>query len=193
MPEATVRLSMEEARSRLRGLPSLIGSPGSARRDWRERLLLALVDEALACVHEAYLVKSRGGTDQAGVSWPPRKDQRMGQTRGAPSARRPRVARTVAPARYLPLGTRPIGVRTGRLVASFEPGNHSDDQIREASGQGADGGSRVPYGPHFARVRPIVPDEFPEPWLERLADRLAREVVALTYEVLGEERQAPTL
>lgn len=169
-----VRLSRDEAHAVIEGLPAQLSGRQNDLADLVRDVLLAVGEEALAVISEAYHLKGLGGTDAAGIRWPPRKNP----------DRKP-VLRTiwgrhVAPARQVQVDPRPIGIRTGRLVTSLEPGSASADQVLEVGPGSVTAGTRVPYANHFAEARPIFPEgEWPQEWLDRLAARLARRLPEL--------------
>lgn len=88
---------------RLRELPALLSGKGGDPSGDVERLLRALGVEALSIVREAFVVKSRGGVDEAGISWPPLSPRTIAYGRRHPglSAKRKAAAKKGRPGRPL--------------------------------------------------------------------------------------------
>lgn len=79
-----------------------------------------------------------------------------------------------------------IGRDTGRLLASLSPG--APDAILDATPGAVRVGTNVTYAAHFHARRPLWPADparFPQAWLDRLADMLARALAQAAARLLG--------
>lgn len=73
MPTETVRFrgTSAEARAMLRELPAVLSGRAPDRYGVADGILLRGAVALLSQIKQAFLVKTRGGTDAAGITWPP--------------------------------------------------------------------------------------------------------------------------
>ena len=85
---ATYTGRREDLVDRLRGLPGMLAGNTPDPDGTVRGLLLALGLQALSLIKTAFIVKSRGGTDEAGIRWKPLDPRYVAYGRGHPG--RPR-------------------------------------------------------------------------------------------------------
>lgn len=71
MVDIAFRGSAEEARKAIKEVIDRLSGKSPDRGGLARSVFLALGFQALSDVSEAFIVKSKGGTDEAGISWPP--------------------------------------------------------------------------------------------------------------------------
>ena len=149
----TTRMSRAKVMAALTALPQEMTGAGSAARDLLTRVGLAM----LRRIHGAFLVKMRGGTDEAGDRWAPLSPVTIAmrlRRRGigspkkrsrakrkvvlsgdiSPAHQRARAIIRSAGARYDKYGRdAEILHDTGRLLLSLTPGSNSAEQVLEVS------------------------------------------------------------
>lgn len=78
-----VRTGAKNLEATLRQLPKLVQSPGMAR-DAMNALKVRVGLQALSFIRQAFIVKAKGGTDEAGERWPPLQRSTIAYSRRHP-------------------------------------------------------------------------------------------------------------
>lgn len=105
MDQTTFHGSRAQLMERLRQLPKLLSGRTIASSDVASQVLGALGLQALSLIKEAYIVKARGGTDEAGISWAPLSPKYVAYSRRHPGLARKRAAAAKAGRARRPLLT----------------------------------------------------------------------------------------
>lgn len=92
MDQARTTTSRERLRELLANLPSLLAgrSTTTAGERIRQAALKAGAVELLSIIQEAFIIKARGGTDEAGITWKPLDPRTVAYHRRHPGLTRPR-------------------------------------------------------------------------------------------------------
>jgi hypothetical protein len=86
----TVRLPLTktQAKAALRQIPAILAGKQPDRTGHAQGILHALGIEALSIVKQAFITKSRGGTDEAGIKWQPLSARYLAYGRRHPGLKR---------------------------------------------------------------------------------------------------------
>lgn len=93
--QRTYRGGRERLLAELRAIPSVLAGKSSDPGGLVATALRVLGIEAMTIIKDAFVVKSRGGTDEAGIAWPPLKPTTIAYGRRHPglAAKRTRAAK----------------------------------------------------------------------------------------------------
>ncbi len=92
MPILYLKATRPEVRAVVRSLPGLLSGQQADATGVVAQVLNAIGLQFLGLVKEAFLTKARGGTDEAGIKWPPLKPATIAYSRrhpGRPTGKRP--------------------------------------------------------------------------------------------------------
>ncbi|MDE2097160.1 MAG: hypothetical protein KGL39_07930 [Patescibacteria group bacterium] len=88
MPEIHSRLDHKQAEAILTTLPALLSGHAPDPTGLVRQLQLALGVQAISLVRQAFVTKSRGGTDEAGITWKPLDQRYVAYGRRHPGLKR---------------------------------------------------------------------------------------------------------
>jgi len=106
MNQATYHGSRASLMEKLRELPALLAGKSADPAKDRDRLMGALGLQALTLIKDAYVTKSRGGTDEAGIHWEPLSPRYVAYGRRHPGLARKRTLAAKAGRARRPLLTK---------------------------------------------------------------------------------------
>lgn len=168
------RLKRSEARRLLAAVPALVSGRTPDPTGLVRSLQLLAGQAALALIKDAFVTKSRGGTDGAGDRWEPLKPATVAHRRQGRGAGAPEILRD-----------------TGVLLNSLSPGVAGN--VLDAKPGEIIVGSNVPYarfhheGTDTIPARRLWPEprRWPAPWWRDIAGEVRDGVVRLAVRLLG--------
>ncbi len=150
----------------VRGITGGLEFINNRRHDLLEILGIRLLSEAV----DAFQEKSRGGTGSDGIKWAPLKPATIARKnrRGKRNAKR----KTTKGGKKRPgAGSSQIGVDTGLMRASGQPGYAGNTQVGSTS---VTVGYAMEYSHWFDETRKLLPEKMPDAWQKALDDSAQR-------------------
>lgn len=178
---ASVRFPMNELVAMVRH------TQGKLQQD-RQNLLKILGVQLLSFAQKDFQAKGRGGAGSDGVRWKPLAKSTIERKlrRGKSNAKR---KKTKSGKRRPGAGSTQIGVDTGLLRASAQPGFTGNDgrggNVFESRGAEVTVGYGRNYARYFDAVRPLMPSRLPQTWQEELDARTETWANKIAKEVFG--------
>lgn len=184
---ATLRMSREDALRMLRSLPATLAGKAADPTGLARGVMLLAAVQASSLVRQAFVVKSRGGTDEAGITWTPLDPKTVARRRSGLRKGQKRKK-----------GTQPPPVEmlrdTGRLLASLTPtqdGPGPGGIVRVERGFVLVGtnvkyAAAQHYGTRHIPARPFWPEpgRWPERWKRAILARIREGVAAAVADLL---------
>lgn len=159
------RLSRIKVAGFFRSLPAILAGRGSDPHGIRNAFQGAFCQSIFQSIHEAFIAKSRGGSDDLGNVWSPLKPKTIARRLSAKMRDR------------YPLSNKLwIMQLSQRLLKSLKPGDvmggrykPPTDQIAKFTGSGVTLGSKVPYAGRQNALRTLVPRRMKR-WVNKATD-----------------------
>ena len=178
---ASVRFPMNELVAMVRH------TQGKLQQD-RQNLLKILGVQILSFSQRDFQTKGRGGTGTDGIRWKPLAKSTIARKlrRGKANAKR---KKTASGKKRPGAGSTQIGVDTGLLRASAQPGFKGNDglggNVFESRGAEVTVGYGRNYARYFDAVRPLMPAALPNSWQKELDQRTEDWANKIAKEVFG--------
>lgn len=174
--------SEESVRDLINRIPKIISGDEPDEHGIRKVYSKVFLQELLSQIHEAYLVKSKGGEDNLGNSWPPIKQStKYGKANKKLLQGISNVLGAEASANKRDL----IMIETGLILRSLTPSKsgYRKYQIAKYENGKFTVGTEVEYAKYHENSRPVIPHNI-EPWVEQASNKAMEAVVEHLEKIL---------
>lgn len=173
MPDASLKLSRQQAAAALAPLPAILAGRVPDPTGLAGPLRLRLGMMALSFIKADFVLKSQGQAGESTPAWKPLAPSTAARRRKGRGTGAPEILRD-----------------TGRLLNSLSPGG--PESLLEPIAGGVRVGTNVAYAAWAGRDRPLWPEweDWPERWRQEILAELARGTKPIALELLRRAERA---